>query len=142
MERVDERKGGGIPQDRGEPRAHLRSCLVGESDRQNASGGNACLQNQAGDAPGQGVGLACAGAGRDQKRAAFVFHHSELLVIEVFEITMGRRLAWQRRIGDRGRKEKILWEPLESLSKWRKPRQHPEPQKEISGPGGVCVPGR
>ena len=69
--------------------AHLGRGLVGEGDGEHLAGLHAAGGQQVGDAVGQHPGLARAGAGDDEQRAALVEHGLALLGVEPGEQLLG-----------------------------------------------------
>ncbi len=70
-------------------RLHLDRGLVGEGERQDLLGARALGGDQPGDALGDRLGLAGAGAGDDQQRTLAVGDGAELLVVETVEDGVG-----------------------------------------------------
>ena len=94
VERRDPHRLGPAADERGDPLLHLARGLVGEGDRQDLAGLHVALGQQVGDAVGEHPGLARAGAGDDQQRAALVDDRRALLRVEPVE--QRRSTAWTR----------------------------------------------
>ena len=77
------------PTRRRHPLAHLGGGLVGEGDGEHLAGLHAPGRQQVGDAVGEHPGLARAGTGDDEQRAALVQHGLALLGVEADEQLLG-----------------------------------------------------
>ncbi len=82
----------------GQPVLHLRGSLVGEGDGQDLVGCGIPGGDQVGDAPSEHPGLARAGAGDHQQRAATVCHRPPLGLVQPLQEDCGvaERVAWRR----------------------------------------------
>ncbi len=92
----------------GDPLLHLAGGLVGEGDGEHRAGMHLALGQQVGDPGGQDPGLARAGAGDDEQRAALVDHRGALLGVESLE--QGRGVGSSRPVGrgrSRARRERV-----------------------------------
>ena len=75
----------------GDALLHLAGGLVGEGDREDLAGLHAAGGEQVGDARGERLGLARAGAGDDEQRPALVHDRLPLLRVEPLEQPLDRR---------------------------------------------------
>jgi hypothetical protein len=91
VERQHPHRPGAGTDDGGHPLAHLAGGLVGEGDRQDLAGLHVAGREQVGDAGGERLGLAGAGAGDDEQRAALMDHRLALLRVEPLEQPVHRR---------------------------------------------------
>ena len=88
---------GARPDQADDPLAHLAGRLVGEGDGQHLARPHPPGRQQVGDPVGQDPGLARAGAGDDQQRAALVHDGLALLGVEPLEQRRGVALGGRRR---------------------------------------------
>ena len=89
--------------DRGDALAHLGRGLVGERDGEDLAGLHPARREQVGDAGGERLGLARAGARDDEQRPALVHHGSALLGVQPLEEPLDVGALRRPRRGEDGR---------------------------------------
>ncbi len=99
VERHDPHRPGLGPDQLGHPGGHLTGGLVGKGDGQDLARQHVPLGEQVGDPVGQHPGLARAGAGHDQQRAAGVDDGRPLLRIEPVQKSFSSRSGHLSRLG-------------------------------------------